>query len=522
MDEPDHLRDSNSSGTSSLTERADGRSGVRGAERRRALTVVTVAWMFGSVWMTATSGAPLTLFAQHLGASEFQFGLLAAMPFLASLLSLPASLLTEHTGHRKGVFLFGLYSQRFLWVPIALVPIWIASSWGVSSGVAIAVFLVLIFLMHAGQAIGGPAWVNWMGDIVPARTRGRYFSRRRQLGILTAVPAALLVGLLLDRYRDAEPMVVLWCVALVFLAAMVFGVVDIALFHVVPHEVKPRPSVPIRQMLLRPLRDRQFLWFAGFVGTLTFAVSFMGQFITLFLIQKLQVSNTGTQLMLLALPMAAQLLVLPMWGHVVDRMGKKPALVIAALGLVPVALGWCLINSGTVWLGYVLSSLGAMLWVGVEVANLDLILEFGSSGEDDEGGGTSYVAVNSVIVNIAGFLGGLSSGVIAQLLRDWSWNAGVSWLAPFTYFEVLFFLSGMMRLASVIIFLPRVHEHDARPTLVALKFMIGNFYNNLNGFLSQPLKLLKRKRRHRRAAGGLAVTGSTEPNRVEVPGDGGS
>src|SRR3954468_13666713 len=50
---------------------------------RRALSLVTVAWVFGSVWATATGGAPLTLFAQTLHASEFQFGLLSALPFIS-------------------------------------------------------------------------------------------------------------------------------------------------------------------------------------------------------------------------------------------------------------------------------------------------------------------------------------------------------------------------------------------------------------------------------------------------------
>src|SRR5206468_10914357 len=67
---------------------------------RRALSLVTVAWVFGSVWATATGGAPLTQFAQSLGASAFQFGLLSALPFIASLVSMPASALIERTGQR--------------------------------------------------------------------------------------------------------------------------------------------------------------------------------------------------------------------------------------------------------------------------------------------------------------------------------------------------------------------------------------------------------------------------------------
>src|SRR5215213_2922495 len=93
------------------------RTGGPGVRRRRsspqrAMSLVTLAWIFGSVWMTATSGAPLTQFARSLGASNFQFGLLAALPFIASLLSLPASVLIDRTGQRKRIFLWGLYTRR--------------------------------------------------------------------------------------------------------------------------------------------------------------------------------------------------------------------------------------------------------------------------------------------------------------------------------------------------------------------------------------------------------------------------
>src|SRR5215217_2900890 len=92
---------------------------------RRTLEMVTLTWVFGSVWATAVSGAPLTRFANELGASPWQFGLLTAMPFLASLLSLPASVLIEHTGARKAFFLGGTYLNRVLWFAIALLPVWV-------------------------------------------------------------------------------------------------------------------------------------------------------------------------------------------------------------------------------------------------------------------------------------------------------------------------------------------------------------------------------------------------------------
>src|SRR5437764_7434810 len=97
---------------------------LSGKPLRRAMSLVTLSWVFGSVWATAIGGAPFSLFARDLHASEFQIGILAALPFLASLVSMPASLITERTGARKKIFLSGLYTQRLLWLPIALLPLW--------------------------------------------------------------------------------------------------------------------------------------------------------------------------------------------------------------------------------------------------------------------------------------------------------------------------------------------------------------------------------------------------------------
>ena len=93
---------------------------LSGPPLRRAMALVTLSWVFGSVWQTSIGGAPFSLFAKDLRASELQIGILAALPFLASLVSMPASLLTERTGTRKRIFLLGLYAQRLLWFPIAL------------------------------------------------------------------------------------------------------------------------------------------------------------------------------------------------------------------------------------------------------------------------------------------------------------------------------------------------------------------------------------------------------------------
>lgn len=436
---------------------------------RRTLGVVTLAWMFGSVWSTITTSAPLTLFAKGLGASNFEFGLLTALPFIASLASLPGSLLAEGTGGRKTVFLSSLYLQRALWFPIALLPMWMVGRSGVSPG-ALWAFLLLAFVMFAAGSAGGPVWVSWMAELVPGRINGKYFSRRRQFSILTAVPAAVFVGYFLDRPVAGALDVLRWC-SILFMCAAVFGLADIHLFRYVPAVSKPRQSGrALLRALRQPLRDRSFMKVSLFVAALTFAVNFLGQFATLYLIEQVHVTNLGVQMILVVAPMVGQLLVLGMWGRAADRMGKKPLLHIASVGLVPIGIGWCFLGPHDVWLGYVLTGLGAALWTGVEVANLNLTLE--TSGRARVGG-SSYCAVNSVMINLAGCFGGLAAGLIGQTLRDWHWQP-MPWLKTFSFYDVLFVASGVLRLASVLVFLPLIHERNAQSAGQALRFMMNH------------------------------------------------
>ena len=466
-----------------------------GPALRKAMLIATGGWMFGSVWFSSMSGTPLTLYAKQLGASQFQFGLLAALPFLASILSLPASILIEATGQRKRIFLLGLYLQRFLWFVIAIAPLWILNKGGFThQRLAMSVFLWLMFIMYSGQAIGGPAWVTWMADLVPDRIRGKYFSRRRQFGMLTAVPAAWIVGWLLDTQPSSEPFSIMrWCAG-IFIIAAIFGVLDIHMFQYVPDIPKrPQKGLELIRALREPLGDRRFLWFAGFVGTLFFAMSFMGQFVTLYVMDEAAKSGTHmnrtAQMMLIVTPYLAQLMCMGLWGHTADRMGKKPLLGVAALGLVPVGIGWCVLTESTVWVGYILSAVGAALWAAVEIANFNIVLEMSETPESGgTGGGSSYVAVNSVIINIAGCLGGLSAGVIAESLKNWE----AFWLfKTFRGYDILFAVSAVMRLLAVVVFLPFIKDATARPTAQAVRFMMSNVYNNLFNAMQQPVKLLR-------------------------------
>ena len=457
---------------------------------RASMRLATGAWVAGSVWMTATAGAPLTEFARVLGAGPFLFGLLAALPFAASMVALPASVLTERLGRRKPVFIVGLLTSRLLWLAIALVPAWLWANGHETA--ALPAFLGLFFLSHAAGNAGGPAWVAWMGQLVPGRVRGAYFARRRQWGNVSALPTALIVGFVLDRYATGGAET-LWVVAGVFCAAAAFGVLDILLFLPVPEPPRERPERPAGwSTLAGPLRDRRFLIFAGFVATIVLGAVPAGQFITLYLIEELGVGGFQVQLMLLVAPNLAGLASFGVWGRVVDKMGKKPTLVIGAVGVVPTIIGWVFVGHlpGGAWLGYLLTITGAVAWAAIETANFNFVLEFAGRSKGaarDPAAGSGYAAVNGVIVNVAGVAGGLLFGGVAMLLKDLRWEPTAGGRA-FTYFEALFLLSAVLR-ASALLWLPFLHEDRARPAREAIRFAGVNLYNNVQTAVFAPVRL---------------------------------
>lgn len=451
---------------------------------RKTLGIITLSGVFWCVWFNTTTGTPLTLFAQKLGASNFEFGLLTALPFLASLMAVPGSFLIERTGRRKEAFLRSLYPQRLMWAPIALAPLMIVGRSGsIGPGRALTVFLVLMFLMYAVGSVGSPAWLSWMSDVVPSRLNGKYFSRRRQWGILAAAPAAAFVGWFLDHRVPDEPRAVLgWC-SLFFLCAGVCGLADIHMFQYVPAKDRPaRRSIRLVDTFREPMRDRPFLFASGFIAMLTFALTFLGQFATLYMLDQVGAGNMTVQMALVVAPMIGQLIVLGAWGRAADRAGKRPLLVLAAIGLVPVGIGWCFVTRGNVWLAYVLSALGAALWTGIEVVNMNLVLERSADRRQGAGG---YAAVNSVIVNVAGCLGGLAAGGIAQWLRDWHWQPlpGCKILG---FYDVLFLAGSAMRLLALVAFLPLLHEPCARSAGYALKFMGASIAESAKRLLRIP------------------------------------
>jgi hypothetical protein len=70
-----------------------------------------------------TSGGFLAALA--LGASNLQIGILTALPFMVQPIQIPAVLLVERLKNRKLIGVSAYFVTHALWIPIALIPLFI-------------------------------------------------------------------------------------------------------------------------------------------------------------------------------------------------------------------------------------------------------------------------------------------------------------------------------------------------------------------------------------------------------------
>ncbi len=433
--------------------------------------------------MFTVQGAALTQYGKLLHLPKFWFGVLSALPFIGALTQPAASYFIERHGHRKFLFLVTGVVHRLLWVAVALIPWLCPNAWWWPG------LMLLTTLSYLCGHLAGPAWVSWMADLVPVQIRGRYFSRRNQVGQMSGVCVTLLVGYALDAGQAANALWLMRTCSIILALAGISGAVDYLTHTPVPDatEAKPHAGVKFLALMREPLRDRNFRRFLGFNAALTFSIAYVSQFVWLYLFDVMGVSNMRANLMWMVMQLGVWAVSYPLWGRIIDKAGRKPVLVVALLMFAFSGAAWVFVTPENWVAGYIAVILATAAWPGVDLANFNLLLAMSTS----HGGrrqGSAYVAVNNFVVGLAGVASGAVGGAIAQVLRDW--HATIfGW--PLTYHGVLFLLTLLMRLVAVG-WAVRLEDTRAHGPRAALRYLATDVYSNAQQIVFAPVRLLAR------------------------------
>lgn len=361
---------------------------------------------------TVAIGAPLVLTARFLGAGESIIGLLTALAFLMAVLQIFATAVIDRYGPRQ-LMLWGWGLRSFALLIVVPLPLLIGR---VPSPILVGLLVLAIFFYTGIRGFAAGAWLPWLNQMLPEKTRGYYLGLEQRIVSLSAFVTLVGAGIFLG--HEPPP----WRYSLLFVIATAVGWRSVYYLAKTP----PEPPSPHIKPLVSSLREmwqktrrvwahKPFRRTTRFVGVFTFAIAAVPGFLVLYLREELGWGE-GTILGLQSIATIGVLWLSVTWGRLSDRLGSRPLMRIGAAGMTLWVIFWLLPALGLVTPGLIMAGLTYLLW-GVfvsmhSVGQGRIVLNCCPPEEITFG-----MALFQVIISLCGGGAPLLWGVILQALR---------------------------------------------------------------------------------------------------------
>lgn len=432
--------------------RLDPQPDVSEDERAHGLQLLVREAAFSGGAAALSSGVILTAFALHLGASNIMVGVLAAAPFLAQLLQLPAILLVERVRRRKRIAVLTSIVGRLMLAVMAV------AAFSAGTLPLMAVLGAQIVLCGLG-AVGACAWNSWLRDLAPESRLGEVFAKRTIWLTAINLVLGLAAALALDVTGEHSPARD-WVFAGMFAAGCVTGLISAQIVSCMPEPAMPLVSglqARLGELMREPLADANFSRVLVFVGSWQFAVNLATPFFTVFIVRQLHF-DVSFVMVLSVVSQIANILAIRTWGMLSDRFANKSVLAVCApvyiLSIVAMIGASQIDDRGLVklWL------IGLHLLMGASVAGVTLTSTNIALKLSPKGSATAYVAASATVTAVAAGMAPIVGGLLADffgarhlvLLVQWANPKGVSnWPLVLTSWDFYFVLAGLIGLYAI-------------------------------------------------------------------------
>lgn len=388
--------------------------------------------------MAGAGDAYIAPFALSVGANNLLIGLISSLPALFSPIAqiIGARMMENHS--RKKIMAVGTALQALMWLPI--IALGLMHWYGFST--AVPTILIITYTIYSiFGATGGPAWFSLLGDIVPARIRGKYFGKRNKVCTAVMITATVLAAFVLD-YFKTKGLVLLGFSVLFFIAFIARAISAYLLnrYYDPPFKLEEGYYFSFWQFV-KKAPTNNFGKFAIYTGMLYFTVLMAGPFFTVYMLKHLHFSYTTLMFVNISAPVFT-LIFSPVLGKFADKYGNRELLKFGGIIIPSLPLFW--LFSGNPWyLAFVPQLISGLGWAAFNLAASNFIYD--TVTPQRRGICLTYF---NIFINAGTFLGAAVGGIIATY-------------APIRFMDNLLFiflLSGILRGLASIIMLPKIKE----------------------------------------------------------------
>ncbi|MEK6571847.1 MAG: MFS transporter, partial [Bacteroidota bacterium] len=407
-----------------------------------------------------TGGIVLTGYAIALGANEFIFGLLTAIPAAANLFQIQASRVLERSGERRRLVLRFATAHRLMWIVIALVPFLPLGRW---EQYRIWIFLIVFSIAGLLGLFSGVPFLSWLIDLVPQNIRGRFFAIRTFMGGTVGILLGIGAGKFIDFWKAADIGGEVVSFSILMIIGAGFGLWSVSILSKLHHPrfTKPKTVGPFLHALREPFQNESYRRLFVFRVLTDLAGGVAAPFFGLYMLTSARLGFTFIAT-LATVSTLVNLLTLPTWGKLCDRYGYKPVIAICIGGKALFTVLWLFTSPETIWLFVLIHVLGAFdAGLGIAIPNLI----YKTVPQERR---SLYIAVDGSVVGIAATVAPLLGGILAGVVQHLDVSLGAIHI---DHLKLIFLLSTLLRVITFP-FLRRVTEPKAARPVDVIRVLL--------------------------------------------------
>ena len=379
----------------------------------------------------------ITPFALAIGANSAQIGFLSSFAGLFSPLGqlFGSKMMEKQT--RRTIVSRGTLIQILFWLPI------ISLSYFYWKGIGsqylpyflIAFFSIFIF----AQGMKHPAWFSWIGDLVPEKERGKYFSKRNRTNGILGLTAFFIAAFLLDYFKTRG--LALLGFSIIFVMSLFFREASHNFLRkIFSPKFKLKKGYYFSFWSFLKTYDN-YGKFAVFQAAFYFSVMISAPFFAVYMLENLEFSYVTFTTVSMS-SMVFYLLFVPLAGKFSDRYGNLKLFYVAGFLFPIVPLLWIFLKT----------PIFLILFPGLisGIANSAFIMSVTNFTYDSVSSQRRglCVAYSSLLTGIGIFLGSVLGGLLIQY-------SDINFMEPIFF---VFLLSSILIFISSLIFLPHIKE----------------------------------------------------------------
>ena len=321
----------------------------------------------GEAMVNLSGGAFITAMAIHLGASNFQIGLLASLPILTNIFQLLSIWLVKRYNNRRLVTVTSSVLGRFPMLFAAFLPFMF------STEMSLQLLLAILFIHYLFGSIAGASWNSWVKDLIPEDRLGSFFSHRTKLTTILSASLGLTISFTIDFVKANYIDYLTLTYYGIFITGGIVGLLGIYWLSKAP---EPTPIVnqdSVFEQFKKPLKDKNFKNLLIFNAAWAFSLNMAAPFFTVYLMRTMGLPLSYV-IGFTILAQLSNIFTIKTLGLYSDRFSNKTILNIFAPVYITCMFGWIYASMPTEQV-YGLLILGVIsIFSGIATGGINLAL----------------------------------------------------------------------------------------------------------------------------------------------------